>query len=211
LRGLDWLNFLLADVQSGVGPFLAIYLAAYGWNEQRVGLALTIGGIAGIASQTPAGGLVDRLKSKRALIAAGVVALASGALLIALLPSFWSVMTTQVVIGAMSSFFMPAIAAISLGIVGHRRFNLRQGRNQAFNSAGNVIAAVAMGLIGYFISNRGGFFFVVALAVPTILALFLIRPDEIDHELARGAREGEDNGNPARVLHVSWICWRIAR
>lgn len=70
LRGLDWLNFLLADVQSGVGPFLAIYLAGYGWNEQRVGLALTIGGIAGIASQTPAGALVDRLKSKRALIAA---------------------------------------------------------------------------------------------------------------------------------------------
>src|SRR5271166_3340680 len=67
LRGLDWLNFLLADVQTGVGPFLAIYLAAYGWNEQRVGLALTIGGIAGIASQTPAGALVDRLKSKRAL------------------------------------------------------------------------------------------------------------------------------------------------
>jgi hypothetical protein len=57
LRGLDWLNFLLADVQTGVGPFLAIYLAAYGWNEQRVGLALTIGGIAGIAAQTPAGAL----------------------------------------------------------------------------------------------------------------------------------------------------------
>ena len=91
LRGLDWLNFLLADVQTGVGPFLAIYLAGYGWNEQRVGLALTIGGIAGIASQTPAGALVDRLKSKRALIAAGVVALAIGALLIALFPSFWPV------------------------------------------------------------------------------------------------------------------------
>ena len=69
LRGLDWLNFLLADVQSGVGPFLAIYLAGYRWNEQRVGLALTIGGIAGIASQTPAGALVDG-QSKRALIAA---------------------------------------------------------------------------------------------------------------------------------------------
>jgi hypothetical protein len=84
LRGLNWLNFLLADVQTGVGPFLAIYLAAYGWNEQRVGLALTI-----------------------------------GALLIAFLPSFWPVVTAQVLIGAMSSFFMPAIAAISLGIVVH--------------------------------------------------------------------------------------------
>ena len=202
LRGLDWLNFLLADVQSGVGPFLAIYLAGYGWNEQRVGFALTIGGIAGIASQTPAGALVDRLKSKRALIAAGVAALALGALLIALFPFFWPVVTAQALIGAMSSFFMPAIAAISLGIVGRRLFNLRQGRNQTFNSAGNVVAAVAMGLIGYFISNRGVFFFVVALAVPTILSLFLIRPGEIDYELARGASDGEDDGKPAGVLDL---------
>src|SRR5580698_5833641 len=87
LRGLDWLNFLLADVQSGVGPFLAIYLAGYGWNEERVGLALTIGGIAGIAAQTPAGALVDWLESKRAMIAAAVVALAIGSLLIAFFPS----------------------------------------------------------------------------------------------------------------------------
>src|ERR1700689_4172114 len=59
LRGLDWLNFFLADVQTGVGPFLAIYLAGYAWNEQRVGLALTVGGVAGILAQTPAGALVD--------------------------------------------------------------------------------------------------------------------------------------------------------
>ena len=78
LRGLDSLNFFLADVQTGVGPFLAIYLAGFKWNEERVGLALTAGGIAGILTQTPAGALVDRLRSKRALIAAGIVALAVG-------------------------------------------------------------------------------------------------------------------------------------
>src|SRR5579863_2449827 len=76
LRALDWLNFFLADVQTGVGPFLAIYLAGYAWNEQRVGLALTVGGIAGIIAQTPAGALVDRLHAKRLLIATGVAGLA---------------------------------------------------------------------------------------------------------------------------------------
>jgi MFS family permease len=199
LRGLDWLNFLLADVQTGVGPFLAIYLAGYNWNEQRVGIALTFGGIAGIVSQTPAGGLVDRLRSKRSLIAAGAIALALGALLIAIFPSFWPVVTAQTLIGAMSSIFMPAIAAISLGMVGHKLFNRRQGRNQTFNSAGNVTAAVMMGFIGFFISNRGVFIFVVALAVPTLLSLLLIRPAEIDYELARGAKDGEDDGNPASL------------
>jgi MFS family permease len=199
LRGLDWLNFLLADVQTGVGPFLAIYLAGYNWNEQRVGVALTIGGIAGIVSQTPTGGLVDRLRPKRSLIAAGVIALAIGALLIAFFPSFWPVMTAQMMIGAMSSVFMPAIAAISVGIVGPDHFNRRQGRNQTFNSAGNVTAAVMMGFIGYFISNRGVFFLVAVLAVPTLLSLLLIQSYEIDYELARGARDGEDDGTPASI------------
>src|SRR6202012_1474866 len=119
LRALDWPNFFLADVQTGVGPFLAIYLAGYAWNEQRVGLALTVGGIAGIIAQTPAGGLVDRLHAKRTLIGVGIGGLAVGALLIAIAPQFWPVMTAQVLIGGMSSIFIPAICAISLGMVGH--------------------------------------------------------------------------------------------
>jgi predicted MFS family arabinose efflux permease len=204
LRGLDWLNFLLADVQSGVGPFLAIYLAGYRWNEESVGLALTIGGIAGIITQTPAGGLVDLLRSKRALVGVAVAALAAGALLIALFPSFWPVMGAQVLIGGTSSVFLPAICAMSLGIVGRAAFDVRQGRNQTFNSAGNVIAAVSMGLLGYFVSNRSIFFFVAVFAAPTILVLLMIRPAEIDYELARGARDG---GKSAKVESV-WILFR---
>jgi MFS family permease len=196
LRGLDWLNFLLADVQTGVGPFLAIYLAGYGWNEERVGLALTVGGIAGIIAQTPAGALVDLVHRKRTLIAAGIGALAMGALLIALAPSFWSVMSAQVLIGATSSIFGPAICAISLGIVGHHLFDARQGRNQAFNSAGNVVAAIAMGVLGYFVSNRSIFFFVAFCTLPTLLALSRIRADEIDYERARGAKKGARDGKP---------------
>jgi predicted MFS family arabinose efflux permease len=204
LRGLDWLNFLLADVQSGVGPFLAIYLAGYRWNEESVGLALTVGGISGILIQTPAGGLVDSLRSKRALVGAAVGALAVGALLIALFPSFWPVMGAQVLIGGTSSVFLPAICAMSLGIVGRAAFDVRQGRNQTFNSAGNVVAAVSMGLLGYFISNRSIFFFVAVFAAPTILVLLLIRPAEIDHELARGATDGEKGGNVESV----WMLFR---
>jgi MFS family permease len=194
LRGLDWLNFLLADVQTGVGPFLAIYLASYKWNEERVGLALTVGGIAGILTQTPAGGLVDSVRSKRALVGVAVAALAAGALLIALFPWFWPVMGAQILIGGTSSVIIPAICAMSLGIVGRAAFDVRQGRNQTFNSAGNVIAAVSMGVLGYLVSNRSIFFFVVALAVPTVLALLVIRPDEIDYDLARGAKDGEKGG-----------------
>src|ERR1700733_15169956 len=214
LRGLDWLNFFLADVQTGVGPFLAIYLAGYGWNEERVGLALTVGAIAGILAQTPAGALVDQVHRKRTLIAAAILALALGALLIAFVPSLWSVMSAQILIGGTSSIFGPAICAVSLGIVGHHAFDARQGRNQSFNSAGNVVAAVSMGLIGYFLSNRSIFFFVAVCTLPALFALRNIRADEIDYERARGAKEDANDGKPVgaaallreRPLIIFLIC-----
>jgi MFS family permease len=199
LRSLDWLNFFLADVQTGVGPFLAIYLAGYAWDEERVGLTLSVGGIAGILAQAPAGALVDQVHQKRALIAVGVGTLALGALLIAFVPTFWSVMWAQVLIGATSSVFNPAICAISLGIVGHHLFDARQGRNQSFNAAGNVVAAISMGLLGYFVSNRSIFFFVAVCTLPTLIALNKIRADEIDYERARGAKKTAEDGKPVGV------------
>jgi predicted MFS family arabinose efflux permease len=110
----------------------------------------------------------------------------------------------QVLIGGTSSIFLPAICAMSLGIVGRAAFDVRQGRNQTFNSAGNVIAAVSMGLLGYFVSNRSIFFFVAAFAAPTILVLLMIRPGDIDYELARGAKDGRRS---AKVESV-WLLFR---
>jgi predicted MFS family arabinose efflux permease len=137
-----------------------------------VGLALAVGGIAGILAQAPAGALLDRVHPKRALIA--------------LAPAFWPVMLSQILIGGTSSVFIPALCAVSLGIVGRRLFDARQGRNQAFNSAGNIVAALSMGALGYLISDRSIFFFVMVAALPTFVALLLIRPDEIDYDRARG-------------------------
>jgi MFS family permease len=194
LHGLDWLNLFLGDVQTGVGPFLAIYLATRGWNPQQVGIALTVGGIAGILAQTPAGALVDQLRTKRLLIAVGFCCLCTGALALALWSAVRVVVAAQVLIAAASSLFPPAIASISLGLVGHALLGRRQGRNQSWNSAGNVIAALSMGAIGYLISLRWIFFVCIGYAVPALLSLLLIRPKEIDYELARGARDGVDHG-----------------
>jgi predicted MFS family arabinose efflux permease len=199
VRGLDWTNFFLADVQTGVGPFLAIFLTSLpklGWNQESAGWALTVGGLAGIVAQTPAGALVDRLRAKRTLVAVGVACLAAGAVAIACLPRFWPVMIAQAVIGATSSVFVPAVAAISLGLVGHAAFDRRQGRNQTFNSAGNVVAAVSMGLLGYYVGGRAIFLFVVVMVAPTLLCLRAINPDEIDYDVARGRGPG-DAGKPA--------------
>jgi predicted MFS family arabinose efflux permease len=195
LWGLDGTNFFLADVQTGVGPFLAIFLTSLptlGWNQESAGWALTVGGLAGIAAQTPAGALVDRLRAKRTLIAIGVLCLAASALVIAWFPRYWPVMVAQAVIGSTSSVFIPAVAAISLGLVGRNAFDRRQGRNQTFNSAGNVVAAVAMGLLGYYLSGRSIFFFVVGMVAPTLLCLRSIDPREIDYDVARGCEPGKE-------------------
>jgi predicted MFS family arabinose efflux permease len=98
--------------------------------------------------------------------------------------------------------------------VGHRLFDRRQGRNQTFNSAGNVVAALSMGLLGYFLSDRSVLFFVMALAVPTLWALQLVRADDIDYEVARGANQGAHRRKAAglgalvkdRALIIFLVC-----
>src|SRR5260370_3710969 len=71
LRALAATNFFLADVQTGLGPFLAAYLAGAGWAPGRVGVLLTAGGILALSLQNPACANLDRVRSKKANLACG--------------------------------------------------------------------------------------------------------------------------------------------
>ena len=64
LRGLDWLFFFVADLQTGFGPFIAVYLTAHSWTQAELGLALGVGSASAMLAQVPAGLLVDALRSK---------------------------------------------------------------------------------------------------------------------------------------------------
>jgi len=192
LRALDWLNFFLADVRTGVGPFLAIYLATRHWNAQAVGMVLTVGGLAGVLSQAPAGALVDAVRSKRALIAAGVVLIAGGAVSLASWPAPLLVLATQVILGMTGSVLGPAVAAVTLGLVGRRRMAARVGRNHRFDSAGNLAAAAACGLVGYAVSTHAIFWLAAVLAIPALCAVRRIRAGEIDYARARGAAHARE-------------------
>ena len=60
LKGLDWVNFFMADVATGIGPFLAIYLTATRhWDPASVGMVVAAQAVAGVIAQVPAGWLVD--------------------------------------------------------------------------------------------------------------------------------------------------------
>ena len=171
LRGLDAVNLFLAGVLSGFGPYVAVFLAEQKWTEQNIGFVLTAGGLAGLLSQLPSGELLDAIRSKRLVVALGAIMVAASALIIALRPSFTLVLAALVLQAITGGFLGLAVAAISLGLVGHAALGKRLGRNQRFASTGGVIAAGLMGVIGYILSYRAIFFAAAALVLPLLAAL----------------------------------------
>ena len=201
-RGLDWMNFFIADVQTGFGTFVAFYLAQQGWSQDRVGVALAVGGIAGVLSQIPGGALADTLAWKRALAALGIVMIGAAALVLALAPSFPAVLAAEILHGSTAGIITPAIGAISLGLVGRRAMSLRTGRNYRYAAAGHVMTAALMGVAGSYFAPGAIFVAAGALCVPALIALATIRGEEIDYARARNAATGEHAGKVDRVFDL---------
>ena len=197
-RGLDWLNFFLADVETGFGPFIVVYLAAHGWQQGQIGLVLTAGSVCGIASQLPGGMIVDEVRSKRGVVAVAIALTAAGALLFFFSDAFWIVMLAQLCHGVTAGLITPAKAAIGLGLVGHRGLSERLGRNHRFDSFGNAGTAGVMGLLGQYVAKRFSFLFAAALCVPAAWGLFRIKGDEIDHTVPARPRATNATEHPAR-------------
>jgi MFS family permease len=190
---LDCLNFFLADVQAGVGPFLAIFLlSSQHWDPGKIGVVMMIAGVATVAARMPFGALIDWTRWKRALIIFAAVAVALGAVAMSLFPNFWLVTAAQMVIGSADAVFPAAIGAISLGIVGPELFTRRVGRNEAFNHAGNAFTAITAGLAGWLIAPRAVLWLVAALGAASIFAVLAISSRSIDHDLARGSDKDLD-------------------
>jgi MFS family permease len=173
-------------VQTGFGPFVSVYLTAQGWTQVDIGLVLTARGLAGLALQMPGGAIVDAARSERAVAALAMIAISASALIIALWPMFPAVLGAQILHAAGSSVVSPALAAISLGLVGYAASGERFGRNARFAAIGNGLAAAGMGAVGYFWSNQAVFLVTAALIVPTLITLAHIPPNEIDPVRAHG-------------------------
>ena len=187
LRGLDWFIFFLADVQTGFGPFVAVYLTTQKWTQAQIGLVLSIGGVVGLIGQMPGGAIVDAARSERLVASLAVATIGISALGYAVWPILPVVITAATLHAAASCVLGPAIAAISLGLVGPLAIGERLGRNARFASLGNGVAAAVMGTAGYLVSSRSVFLVTFILAIPTLLALARIREREIDMAQAHGA------------------------
>jgi predicted MFS family arabinose efflux permease len=188
LRGLDWFIFFVADVQTGFGPFVSVYLTGQRWTQVDIGLVLSAAGFVSLIGQMPGGALVDAAKSERFVAGIAVAAICVSALVYAALPIFPMVLAASVLHALASCVLGPAMAAISLGLVGRAAIGERFGRNARFASVGNGLAAAAMGACGYLLSARAVFVVTVLLLVPALIALRSISSAEIDPERAHGAR-----------------------
>ena len=198
LRGLDWFIFFLADVQTGFGPFIAVYLTTQKWTQVEIGFVLSIGGIVGLLGQMPGGAIVDAARSTRLVAGAAVLTICFCALGYAAFPVFPIVVTAATLHAMASCVLGPAIAAVSLGLVGPLRIGERLGRNARFASLGTGVAAAVMGTCGYYLSSRSVFVVTFLLALPTLYALSRIRGRDIDAARAHGAALKTADYSPVR-------------
>ena len=198
-RGLDWFAFFIADIQTGFGPFLSVYLTSQKWTQVDIGLILSVTSIASLLGQVPGGWLVDAARSKRRTAALAVIGIGVSALMIALAPMFAMIAAAKLLHVAASCILGPALAAITLGLVGHAVVAPRLGRNARFSAIGNGLAAAVMGAFGSFVAPQAVFYVTAVLAVPALLALSCIREKDVDPVRADG---GIDADQPKGAIGI---------
>ena len=205
---LDALNFFLADVRDGLGPYLAIYLIAvrgpaHGWNEATVGSVLTLAGIVGLICQTPAGSLIDRAKNKPRVVMAAALLVTLSSVSLPLVSGYTMVAITQSIAAVAGAVFAPAISAITLGLVGPKMFAKRVGRNEAFNHGGNAVSAALAGVLAWKFGPVVVFWLMGGLTLASIVTATRLRNADIDNDVARGldCAPDEDCEQPS-----AWAC-----
>jgi MFS family permease len=205
-RALQALNFFMADMQAGVGPFLGVFLLAHGWQSGWIGSVMTIGGVAGVLMTAPAGAWVDSSHHKRWLVALPGLCTVFASAVILLSQSFWPVALSQVATAIAGAAIGPAVAGITLGMFRQSGFNRQNGVNQAYNHAGNAVGAGLSGLLGWKFGLPAVFYLAVIFAIASIIAVFSIPRSSIDDRVARGLGAQHNSQEDIRGLSVLPRC-----
>ena len=203
---LQALNFFMADMQAGIGPFLGVYLIAHGWHNGLIGSVMSIGGIAGMAVTAPAGALIDGSSRKRLYVIVPGICTVLASAVILLSQSFVLVSASQIASAIAGAAIGPAVSGITLGIVHQSGFNKQMGVNQAFNHAGNMVGAGLSGLLGWLFGMSAVFWLAALFGVLSIVAVALIPPKAIDDRIARGLRHAQGHDDTISGYRVLLEC-----
>ncbi|SFV38730.1 MFS transporter [Hyphomicrobium facile] len=187
------LNFFMADFQAGIGPFLGVFLLAHGWKSGLIGTVMTFGGVAGMLMSMPAGALIDQTRYKRACVIIACFFTIAASTIVLLSQEFWVVAGSQMATAIAGAAIVPAVNGITLGIVRQAGFNNQNGRNQAFNHAGNMVGSALSGYAGWKFGYSAVFVIAAVFGILAILSVTLIPAASIDYAAARGLKEdGQD-------------------
>lgn len=207
-RPLEALNFFVADVQAGIGPFLGVFLQSIGWRTGAIGTVMTIGGVAGLLVTAPAGAVIDATRYKRLAVVISCVCTVLASCIVWYAHSFAMVVTSQVATAIAGALLGPAIAGMTLGMARAKGFDRQFGRNQVANHAGNVVGAGLSGYIGWRFGFGGIFLVAAVFGVFAVIATLLIPERAIDHRAARGleGREPDDQAAAPSGLSILLTC-----
>jgi len=194
----------MADMQAGIGPFLGVFLQQRGWSTGPIGTVMTAGGVAGMVMTAPAGAFIDHTTRKRWVVVVTGTCAVLASFLILLAQSGIVVTASQVATAIAGAAIGPAMTGMTLGIVRQKGFNAQNGRNQAWNHAGNMIGAGLSGWLGWQFGMPAIFWLTAAFGVAAIVAVLLIPERAIDHRAARGleADQGENESGHAEGFKV---------
>lgn len=202
LTALDGLNFFLADVRGGLGPYLNVYLFTHAdWTQAEIGAVLTVSGLIGIAAHPAVGAFIDETHAKRGLIIAATFILSACGLAIVAAPIGPIVAVADILMATLGAVFVPTVAAITLGMYGRDALAARLGRNAAFDRAGNIFIAGLTGVVGVAVSQAAPFYLTPVFAMLATWTALSIPASAIDHYRARGL-EDVDEKHPARPGHL---------
>ncbi len=180
LKGLNWLNFFLAIVSTGVGSFLVVYLSSnLKWSSSDIGIAISAMSFATVICQSPAGFFVDKTKYKRWVIILPSIVIAIAALFMQLFPAFSVILTGRIIMGIAAAFYVPGLIALAQGLTGKNNFDKTISKNQAYNHAGHVIFSVLIGIICNYTHNEGLFYCLIFLSLASVISALVISAKEI--------------------------------
>ena len=203
---LQALNFFMADMQAGIGPFLGVFLLAHGWRSGLIGSVMTIGGVAGMLMTAPAGALVDATTRKRAYVIVSGIGAVLASMIILFSQSFWLVAASQVATAIAGAAIGPAVNGITLGIVRQAGFVRQNGHNQAFNHAGNMVGAGLSGFLGWKFGLPAVFWLAAIFGILSIISVLMIPREAIDDKVARGMKQSGEDAGKASGLRVLAEC-----
>jgi MFS family permease len=206
IRPLQALNFFMADMQAGIGPFLGVFLLAHGWRSGLIGSVMTIGGVAGMLMTAPAGALVDATTRKRAYVIVSGIGAVLASMIILFSQSFWLVAASQVATAIAGAAIGPAVNGITLGIVRQAGFVRQNGHNQAFNHAGNMVGAGLSGFLGWKFGLPAVFWLAAIFGILSIISVLMIPREAIDDKVARGMKQSGEDAGKASGLRVLAEC-----